>query len=334
MTLFCQKQNRFSQIKRDREKMLETPIIFIAGPTASGKSQLAFELAKAIPGEIISVDSMKVFRGLDIGTAKPTMEEQNQVPYHLVDIQEPTVPFSMGRFVKLAEKAMAEIQARGRAVIFEGGTGLYLKAILWGVFEGPTRNERFRQKLEDFVAKHGTTSLHRRISQIDPMAANKIHTNDQKRLIRVLEVYLETGQMLSEQQQQFEQAPRFAHKMYALNWDRAELYDRINKRVLQMFEQGWVEEVRQLPMSQFCSEARMALGYREIQEYLDGKDSLENIIGQIQQKTRKFAKRQLTWFNNSFPQLQWLEAKLPLADLVSFILHDCQKNDSISKPSP
>ena len=299
------------------------PLIFIVGPTGSGKSSLAFHLAKKISAEIISVDSMKVFRGLNIGTAKPSLQERSQVPYHLLDILEPSEYFSLGEFVKRAEQKIEEIRQRTPWIILEGGTALYLKGLLWGVFEGPPRNERLRQKLEDFADRYGTAVFHRRLQTLDPQRSQKIHVNDRKRLIRALEVYYETGRILSEHQQQFSQEPRFPHLMYAFRWERSELYERINQRVLKMFETGWIEEVQQLALPYFCSEAQMALGYKEIWEFLQGHRNREETIELIQQQTRRFAKKQYTWFNNSFPQIRWLDAHQPLEELLLHILKDC-----------
>lgn len=302
---------------------MNIPLIFIVGPTGSGKSQLAFQLAKKISAEIISVDSMKVFRGLDIGTAKPSPAEQAEVPYHLLDILDPSEHFSLGEFVKRAEQSIETIRQKGKWVILEGGSALYLKGLIWGVFEGPPRNECLRKKLEAFADRYGTAVFHRRLQQIDPKQSLKIHANDRKRLIRALEVYYETGEVLSAHQQQFSQKPRFPHLMYALRWERDTLYERINQRVLQMFEQGWIAEVERLTISTFCPEAQVALGYHEIENYLQGKQSREETIALIQQQTRKFAKKQYTWFNNAFQQIRWLDAQQPLESFITQILKDC-----------
>jgi tRNA dimethylallyltransferase len=287
------------------------PLICITGQTASGKSRFAFELAHQLSGEILSVDAMKVFKGMDIGTTKPSKKEQEEVPYHLLDIQEPDHPFSMGAFVKAAEETMERLQSQGKWIILEGGTALYLKALLWGMIEGPPRSPLFRQGWEKRAEEEGNLVLYQRLQEVDPVSAQKLHWNDRKRLIRALEIFEQTGKALSQQQQQFHQSPRYPCVMYAFKWERSVLYERINQRTLEMVEKGWIEEVKALQEKECCEEAWKALGYRELLRYLQGEWSLEEAIAQIQQQTRKFAKRQGTWFNNGFPQLQWLEATLP-----------------------
>ena len=274
---------------------------FLAGPTASGKSAVALPLARRLDAEIVSLDSMTLYRGMDIGTAKPSREERQEVPHHLIDVIEPHEEFSVADYVAAAERACREIVGRGRVPLFVGGTGLYLRGVLRGVFEGPPADWDLRRRLEAEAAEAGGAVLHRRLQQVDPQAATVLHPNDTRRVVRALEVYQITGRPLSEQQRQEPLPPgeRPEH-VYWLQPPRDWLYARINQRVDAMFAAGLVDEVRRLLASDkpLSHTARQALGYKEVIDALQGGDRLEQAVEQVKTRTRQFAKRQHTWFRN------------------------------------
>jgi tRNA dimethylallyltransferase len=287
--------------------------VLILGVTASGKGRLAHALAKAVGGEIVSIDSMKVYRRMDIGTAKPSASARSEVPYHMIDVVEPSESFSVGKYVELAGQAITEIQARSRPVIFVGGTAMYIKAMLCGLFEGPGTNEEVRACLRARMAAAGPAALHRELALKDPESAQRIHPNDAKRIIRALEVMALTGRPLSEHQQQW-RAPVAAPSSsgwtaIGLRRDRQDASHRINLRVRRMFEEGLVEEVRSLldeplPLSK---QARCAIGYAEVIDYLSGRRTMEETVELVKKNTRKLAKAQRTWFK-TFSQVQWVDA--------------------------
>lgn len=275
---------------------------FLAGPTASGKSAAGVELAELIGAEIVSLDSMSLYRGMDIGTAKPEQALRERVPHHLLDIIDPHEEFSLAEYLRVAESACREIQSRGRVPLFVGGTGLYLRAILRGIFEGPPADWEFRRRLETEALERGEESLHDRLKAVDPPLAAKLHPSDVRRVIRALEVFELTGVPLSAQQQQhplpIDHRPRH---VYWLHPDRDWLYQRIDQRVMEMFAAGLVQEVQQLregAIAPLSRTAQQALGYKEIIEHLAGMRTLEETIALVQVRTRQFAKRQHTWFRN------------------------------------
>ncbi len=274
---------------------------FLAGPTATGKSEAAVELARRINAEIVSLDSMSLYRGMDVGTAKPSPELRQVVPHHLIDVLEPHEEFSVAQYVRAAGSISKEIIARGRTPLFVGGTGLYLRSLLRGVFEGPSADPELRRELEGDAVRLTPEELHRRLRSVDPSSAGRIHPHDVRRIIRALEVHARTGRPLSELQRQapFRSTGGRAN-VFWLSPPRAWLYDRINRRVDKMFEEGLLEEVRGLlaaprPLSRT---ARQALGYQEAIDHLEGRTSLEKAVANIQMRTRQFAKRQHTWFRH------------------------------------
>ncbi|MCE5267999.1 MAG: tRNA (adenosine(37)-N6)-dimethylallyltransferase MiaA [Planctomycetaceae bacterium] len=279
---------------------------FLTGPTASGKSAVAVELARGIGAEIVSMDSMALYRGMDIGTAKPTAAEQSQVPHHLIDVLDPSQEYSLAAYLPLAGRTATEIAGRGREVLFVGGTPLYLKSLLRGIFEGPPADWDFRARLAAEARRHGGDWLHRRLAEVDPPTAARLHSNDERRLIRALEVFEKTGQPISALQQQFDVGrPATDCRVFALAWPREQLHARIDRRVEAMFAAGLVEEVRGLigPQSERGEErlsrtARQAVGYREVIDYLDGRQGLPETIELVQRHTRQLAKRQMTWFRS------------------------------------
>ena len=274
---------------------------FLTGPTASGKTSVATPLAHQINAEIVSLDSMAVYRGMDIGTAKPTEQDRQRVPHHLVDVMDPNQEFSIAEYLAAAESTVAEVHSRGKAVVFVGGTPLYLKALLRGMSAGPAPDWEFRQQVKQELERHGQVDLHKRLEQIDPLSASKIHPNDTKRMIRALEVHKLTGQPISHQQVEFEDGHQAEDcRVFVLEWPKHVLHQRIDERVQNFFERGIVEEVQQLlekfgPLSRT---AIQAVGYREVVEYLEGLRDLEQTIELVKIRTHRFAKHQVTWFRS------------------------------------
>ena len=283
-----------------RLSTLQPAPVFLAGPTGSGKTAVGIELAERLGAEIISMDSMAVYRHLTIGTAKPTAEEQARVRHHLVDIVDPWTEFSVHHYLRLAAEAVDDITARGRRVLFVGGTPLYLKALLHGLESGPPPNPQLRQELADLARRSGPEAVHHLLSELDPLAARRLHPHDLKRVIRAIEFYRATGRSIVAHQQHFHApAAEWALAFY-LDWPRTLLYERINARTRKMFASGWVEEVRRLralprPLSRTALQAH---GYRPIMAYLDGHMTLEEAIELTARQTRQYAKRQLTWLRH------------------------------------
>jgi len=276
------------------------PLIILTGPTAVGKTALSLKLARAVGGEIISADSMQVYKGMDIGSAKITREQREDIPHFLIDELDPKEPFHVVLFQTLAKKYMEEIWSRGHIPILTGGTGFYIQAVLYDIdFTENQGDESYRRDLEQLAAEKGPLYLHRELSLVDPQAAKEIHANNVKRVIRALEFYHETGTPISrhnEQEHQKESPYRFAY--FVLNDNRQVLYDRIDARVDQMLQMGLVDEVRRLRERNCTREmvSMQGLGYKEILDYLEGDCSLEEAIYRIKRDTRHFAKRQITWF--------------------------------------
>ncbi len=281
--------------------------IFLAGPTAVGKSAVALELAQRLGGEIISVDSMQVYRGLDIGTAKPSRAERARVPHHLIDVVDVTEPFDAAKFVELARRAVAEIRSRGRAPIFCGGTGLYFKAFLEGLGEAPPADPRLRAELEATPLP----DLLRELENRDPATFEKIDRQNSRRVIRAMEVIRLTGKPFSTQRADWSHTSGItnpASRFFCLTRSAADLRARIDSRVDEMFERGLVEETRRLLARGLAQNrtAMQALGYRQVVEHLRGERSLADTIELVKVKTRQFAKRQMTWFRKQ-PGMKWIE---------------------------
>lgn len=281
--------------------------VFLVGPTAVGKSGIAVELALRLQGEIISADSMQIYRGMDIGTAKPSLAERRGIPHHLLDILEIDQPFDVAQFRTLAHSIIVEINARGKLPIIVGGSGLYVRSLTQGLFEGPGKDVCLRRELETL----DNNTLHQRLFKVDPAAASKIEANDRRRTIRALEVFLITQNPISTRQTQWKiQEKILPGEIYliGINRLREELYQRCEMRVDSMFSQGFIEEVRQLLERGLLQSptASKAIGYAEVIRYLKGEFTFEQTIKLIKQRTRNFAKRQLTWFRREFT-IQWLE---------------------------
>jgi tRNA dimethylallyltransferase len=278
----------------------------LVGPTASGKTAVSLALAERYPLEIVSVDSMQVYRGMDVGTGKPTPQQMAAVRHHMIDVLEPSRGCNVGRFCRMACRAIEDIIARGRRPLLVGGTPLYLKGLIWGLTDAPGCVPAVRSQLEREAAQLGPEALHRRLAQVDPQAARRIHPNDVQRLVRALEVRELTGMPISGRQEQFDGPPRLPHVMVGLRWPRAQLYERIEQRVDRMMEEGLLDEVKQL-RRKLGLQARQALGYGELMEYLDGRCTMAQAVALIKRNTRRFAKHQLTWFRH-FPQVRWVDA--------------------------
>lgn len=296
----------------------QQPILAVIGPTASGKSALAAELAARQRAEILCVDSMTVYRGMDIGTAKPSPAERARVPHHLLDVADPTEMFTVARFVQLADAVIADTRRRGVPLIAVGGTPLYFKALFEGLFEGPGADESVRDRLRDA----DPATLHDRLSRIDPAAAERIHPNDAKRLIRAIEVHELTGQPISSFQTHWsaDAAPAWRHpvRWIGLQWEREALNRRINARVRQMIDAGWVDEVRRLldEHGQLSKTATEAAGYAQLIEHVHGRISLDEAIERIKIVTRQLARRQIKWFRR-FREVKWLRGSDLLDDLLA-----------------
>lgn len=292
--------------------------LVIIGATASGKSELAFELARRSGAEILSVDSMQVYRGMDVGTAKATPAEREQVRHHVIDLVNPDETFTVARFVETADAAIAGARARNVTLIATGGTPLYFKALFEGMFEGPGADADLREKL----GAMSNEALHRKLVEIDPTAAARIHANDTKRLVRALEVHALTGQPITSLQREWGQ-DRARHEAIwiGLKWDREALNRRINARVKAMMNAGWLEEAQRLlhrygVLSKTASEAT---GYHEVFEHLRGNLTLEEAIEQIKIATRQLARRQMKWFRR-FANVHWIAGDMDLEKKIDAVM--------------
>jgi len=281
------------------------PCWVLVGPTASGKTELALRLGAKLPLEVVSVDSMQVYRGMDIGTAKPSAEERRLVPHHMVDVVEPDSEFNAARYREMAVAALEEIRLRGRQALLVCGSPLYLKALLWGLFEGPGADPRVRGRLRREAQEKGSEALHRRLSKVDPEAAMRIAPADLRRIERALEVYELTGRPISSRQKEFEGRPQIPYVAVGLRWGRRALGERIERRADQMMELGLLDEVKAL-RDRLGSQARQAVGYKELIAYLDGECSLEEAVELLKRNTRRLAKGQMTWFRR-LPDVHWID---------------------------
>ena len=288
---------------------MSTVLVVVVGPTGSGKSALSLHLAERFHGEVVNCDSMQLYRGLDIGTGKVLSAHRGTIPHHMLDVAGPAEFFSAGEYARIVRARLPEISARGYLPILVGGTGLYLRALLHGLFEGPPRNEGIRRRLVGLADAGRLSRLHHWLSRVDHESGLRIMPRDRLRIIRALEVYLLTGIPLSEHFRTSHQPLEgFRPLWIGLNPPREELYARINQRVLDMLATGWIEEVRGLisiGVPPNC-QAFAALGYRQIVEHLGGKISAEDLVERIQTATRRYAKRQWTWFRAE-PGVKWLE---------------------------
>ena len=304
--------------------MQKNKVIVICGPTASGKTALSIELAKQINGEIVSCDSMQIYKDMDIGTAKPTTEEMQGIKHYLIGYVSPEERYSVADYKIDAKKAIKEIIEKGKMPIVVGGTGLYLDSLIYEIeYQDIKLDEEYRKKLEKEVEEKGLKELYEKAKQIDEKAIEKISPNDKKRILRILEIYHATGKTKTQQEMESRKKEvEYDYKVYALDWDRQKLYDRINKRVDMMIKQGLIEEVKQI-LNKYDTfpTAMQGLGYKEVVEYLEGKLTKEEMIEKIKMETRRYAKRQLTWFRKN-KQTIWLDAEDTLQNNIHRILKD------------
>ena len=284
-------------------------IICVAGPTASGKTALAVELAKRLNGEVISCDSMQIYRDMNIGTAKPTKREMQGIPHYMLDVAHPTEDFSVSRYCEMADPILQDILARGKTAIIAGGTGLYMDALIKGNTFAPYPSTGMRQKLEQQADREGMEAMLTLLASIDPDAAAKLHIADRKRIIRALEVYYETGETITAHNLKTQTVPpKYDPLWFALeDADRQDLYDRIDHRVDKMLEEGLLDEIRMLLDRGIPEKATsmQAIGYKEFVDYLESRCSLEDAVEQVKQASRHYAKRQLTWFRRN-KAIHWL----------------------------
>ena len=283
-------------------------VIVICGPTASGKTALSIELAKKINGEIISSDSMQIYKDMNIGTAKPTQEEMQGIQHYLLDFVEPNQRYSVAEYKKDAENAIEKILSKGKIPIVVGGTGLYVDSLIYGIeYQEIKLDEEYRKELEKRVEAEGLEELYNEAQKIDPQSIEKISRNDKKRILRILEIYKATGKNKTEQEiESRKNGVKYDYKVFAINMEREKLYERINMRVDIMIKNGLIEEVENLleKYNEFPT-AMQGLGYKEVVEYLQGKTSKEEMIEKIKRETRRYAKRQLTWFRKN-KQTIWI----------------------------
>lgn len=309
---------------------MKIPLIIIAGPTASGKTRLSVELAQKINGEIISADSMQVYKGMDIGTAKVTQEETKGIKHHLIDICEPDEPFNIHSFQRNAKEAIYEIQNKGKIPIIVGGTGFYIQSIVYDIqFDETASDVSFRMYLEDLVKEKGSDYLHDMLKKVDITSSQIIHPNNVKRVIRALEFYHQTGTCISQHNiEQEQKTTPYNLLFYVLNMERKTLYERIDKRVDQMFEKGLIDEVKKLKELGYSKDlvSMQGLGYKEILKALYGDYDLETAKYIIKRDTRHFAKRQLTWFRRE-ENVQWLSLEdynYDVENILSKIIKDIE----------
>ena len=307
------------------------PLVILTGPTAVGKTEISIKLAKAINGEIISADSIQVYKHFDIGSAKVTKEEMDGVKHYLIDVLEPDEEFNIYVFKKLALEAMEEIYAKGKIPIIAGGTGFYIQALLYDIeFAEEEGDKTYRQMLEKKAEEEGVTVIHNMLKEVDPVAADEIHENNLKRVIRALEYYHETGMCISDhnKEQRQKESP-YNFRYYVLNMDREKLYNRINLRVDIMVENGLVDEVKKLKEMGYGKElnSMQGIGYKEIYDYVDGVYDYDTAIETLKKNTRNFAKRQITWFKRE-KEVVWLnheEFDNDKDKILEFVLEDLHK---------
>ncbi len=288
---------------------MKSSLICIVGPTTVGKTEIAIQLAQQLDAEIVSLDSRQIYREMDIGTAKPTPDQRQAVPHHLIDCVDVDQSFSVAEYQRLADSTIEEIGERGKRTMAVGGAGLYFRGLIDGLFEGPGADIEIRARLQREVEEHGNVVLHEQLHQCDPEAANRIHPNNLVRIIRALEVYELTGKPISALQGQWKKnEPRYLFRAFGLNMPREVLYRRIEDRVDLMVEAGLIEEVKGLLDRGYPRNcvAMQSFGYKELIDYVDGGRTLDEAVALLKQNTRRFAKRQLTWFRND-PRIEWID---------------------------
>ena len=304
--------------------MQKPTVIVICGPTASGKTSLSIELAKQINGEIVSCDSMQIYKEMNIGTAKPTIEEMQGIKHYQIDIIPPDKRYSVADYKKDAKKAIKEIIQKGKTPIVVGGTGLYIDSLIYEIeYQDIEFDETYRKTLEQRAKQEGLKKLYEEAKKIDEEAVKKISPNDKKRILRILEIYHATGKNKTQQEKESRKKEvEYNYKVFAIDWNRQELYDRINKRVDHMIEEGLIDEVKAIynKYDKFPT-AMQGLGYKEVVEYLEKRCSKEEMIQKIKMETRRYAKRQLTWFRKN-KQTIWLDGKEKTQNNIDIILKE------------
>ena len=304
--------------------MEKQQVIVIAGPTASGKTKLAIELAKKIDGEIISCDSMQIYKEMDIGTAKPTKQEQKEIVHHMIDILTPEERFSVSDYKNMAEKKIEEVLAKGKKPIVVGGTGLYIDSLIYGIeFVQIDFDEKYRQYLEERVEKEGLQELYKEATKIDKEAMKNISPNDKKRILRVIEIFHQTGMTKTKQDElSRKNGPKYDYKVFAINLDREILYERINARVDIMQENGLIAEVEKIhkKYNSFPT-AMQGIGYKEVVEYILGNINKQEMLEKIKQESRRYAKRQMTWFRKN-KEIKWLDGLNDIQNNIKIILEE------------
>ena len=315
---------------------MKKPLIILTGPTAVGKTKLSIELAKAVNGEIISADSMQVYKHMDIGSAKIKKEEMYGVPHHLIDVLEPDEEFHVVRFQEMAKQAIEEIYAKGKVPILAGGTGFYIQAVVKDIdFSKESEKSPVREELEELAEEKGCEYLHERLQQVDPKSAEKIHANNVKRVIRALEYFELTGKPISlhNEEEAAKESP-YNVAYFVLNDVRKRLYERIDARVDAMLQEGLVEEVSGLAKEGYTKDmvSMQGLGYKEILSYLDGSYTLDEAVYILKRDTRHFAKRQLTWFKRE-KDVIWVNKQdfhYEENEILNYILENCEKRGILS----
>lgn len=290
---------------------MKQKLIVVAGPTASGKTRLAIDIAKSVNGEIVNADSMQIYKYMNIGSAKPTLEEQSEAKHHLIDFLEPDEEFSVADYTELAHKIIAEIASRGKIPIMCGGTGLYINSVVNDITFGEIETDyKLREELNELAKQHSSQYLLDILKEFDPVSAQRLHPGNLRRIVRAIEFYRTTGIPISEHQEMTKQKEsRYEPLMLCVKWDREVLYDRINKRVDIMLNDGLLDEVKCLMEMGYTKElnSMKGIGYKEVIDYFEGNMSLEDTVNLIKQSSRRYAKRQLTWFRRD-KRIHWLDA--------------------------
>lgn len=303
------------------------PAVVVAGATASGKTALSVELAKRLDGEVVSCDSMQIYKGMDIGTAKPTEEEKQGIPHHMIDILEPCESFSAAEFCAMARAVIKDIDARGKLPILTGGTGLYIDSLINNIdFAPETDKQDIRSELYELAEKEGNEAVYELLIRLDPEYAKTVHPNNLKRVIRAIEFFRTTGMTVTEHNA-LPKTPIYQYVYFCIDWDRDILYSRINERVDRMIADGLEEEARALyeRYGRQSFTAFAGIGYKEFFDYFDGKKTLSEVIEEIKQGTRRYAKRQLTWFRRN-KDIHWLKPCEDIADTaIDIIMRDVKK---------
>ena len=283
-------------------------VIIIVGPTAVGKTKLSIELAKKLEAEVISGDSMQVYKGMDIGTGKITTAEMNEIPHHMLDILNPNEPFSVADYQKLVQRKITDLNMRGVTPLLVGGSGLYIQAVLYDyVFSEQKRDDTLTKQLEARIEQEGNLALYEELQQVGPEQAKKLHPNNKRRLIRALEVYHTTGTTLSEWQSEQSESSKYEYHIIGLEMDREALYEQINQRVDAMIQHGLVEEVKHLYEQGYeNTQAMKAIGYKELIPYIKGETDLDSAVQLLKRNSRRYAKRQYTWFKNQM-NINWYD---------------------------